>query len=67
MEISRYSRFIDTTGRLFIALGVNSKKEGEHWKNHSVDLLNVNEEKVNEVNLPDFEKYIKNKLLTQVK
>lgn len=66
-SLKRYSRFIDSTGRLFIVLGTNSKKEGENWKNHSIDLLNVNNEQVQEVKLSDFENYTKQKLLIQVK
>lgn len=67
MEVKRYSRFIDSTGRLFIVLGTNSQKVEEVWRNKSIDLLNVNAEQVQEVKIEDFENYIKNKLLTQVK
>ena len=66
MNIERYNRFIDDNGRLFIVLGINSHKVEEKWQNKSIDLLNVNAEKVNEVNLPDFENYINKKLLTKV-
>lgn len=65
--MERYNKYIDKENRLFILLGINSRKENERWINHSVDLLNVNEERVQEVNLTDFENYINKKLLNRVK